>query len=116
MLPSGVLTTMVVVIVAELSGCVLVSGMSSGFATRSAGHTRTVGRGLPGTRHDATLDERFDFDGYDQLAAELWREFRNVGWWFDTSALTPGETDCAASENSKCWLVRRSGRCAGGRA
>ena len=37
-------------------------------------------------------DERFDFDGYDQLAADIRRELGGVGWWFDTSALTPEET------------------------
>lgn len=37
-------------------------------------------------------DERFDFDGYDQLEAALWRDFHNVGWWFETSTLTPDET------------------------
>jgi chloramphenicol 3-O-phosphotransferase len=36
--------------------------------------------------------ERFDFDGYDRLEADMWRDLGDVGWWFDTSALTPAET------------------------
>jgi adenylylsulfate kinase-like enzyme len=36
--------------------------------------------------------ERFDFDGYDALEADMKREFGDAGWWFDTSALTPEET------------------------
>jgi chloramphenicol 3-O-phosphotransferase len=41
------------------------------------------------TRHP---DERFAFDGYDELAADMKRDLVDVGWWFDTSALTPEET------------------------
>ena len=37
-------------------------------------------------------DERFYFDGYHQLEADMRRELGGVGWWFDTSALTPAET------------------------
>jgi predicted kinase len=36
--------------------------------------------------------ERFEFDGYHQLEADMRRELGGVGWWFDTSALTPEET------------------------
>jgi predicted kinase len=36
--------------------------------------------------------ERFDFDGYERLDADMKREFGDVGWWFDTSVLTPTET------------------------
>jgi adenylylsulfate kinase-like enzyme len=36
--------------------------------------------------------ERFDFDGYEALDADMKREFGDVGWWFDTGALTPDET------------------------
>lgn len=36
--------------------------------------------------------ERFDFDGYEALEATMQREFGDVGWWFDTAALTPAET------------------------
>lgn len=36
--------------------------------------------------------ERFDFDGYEALEADMTREFGEVGWWFDTAALTPGQT------------------------
>jgi len=37
-------------------------------------------------------DDRFDFDGYQRLDAEMSSEFGDVGWWFDTSTLTPSET------------------------
>ncbi|WP_405623511.1 AAA family ATPase [Streptomyces sp. NBC_00076] len=36
--------------------------------------------------------ERFDFDGYEALEADMKREFGDVGWWFDTAALTPDQT------------------------
>ncbi|MFD6417228.1 AAA family ATPase [Streptomyces sp. NPDC060194] len=36
--------------------------------------------------------ERFDFDGYDMLDASMRSQYGDVGWWFDTSALTPGQT------------------------
>lgn len=36
--------------------------------------------------------ERFDFDGYEDLDADMKRELGDVGWWFDTAALTPEET------------------------
>ncbi|KIZ16640.1 AAA family ATPase [Streptomyces natalensis] len=36
--------------------------------------------------------ERFDFDGYEVLDADMKRELGDVGWWFDTAALTPDET------------------------
>jgi chloramphenicol 3-O-phosphotransferase len=37
-------------------------------------------------------DESWEFDGYEQLESDLWRELGDVGWWFDTSALTPEQT------------------------
>jgi hypothetical protein len=36
--------------------------------------------------------ERFDFDGYDALEADMKRELGDAGWWFDTAALTPEDT------------------------
>jgi predicted kinase len=39
-----------------------------------------------------TPDERWEFNGYDRLAADLSRDFRDIGWWFDTSALTAQQT------------------------
>lgn len=36
--------------------------------------------------------DRFDFDGYEALDADMRRQFGDVGWWFDTAALTPGQT------------------------
>ena len=43
---------------------------------------------------NATRDpeDRFDFDGYERLQADMAREFGDVGWWFDTSTLSPDET------------------------
>ncbi|HEY7174927.1 MAG TPA: hypothetical protein VH442_08420 [Micromonosporaceae bacterium] len=37
-------------------------------------------------------DESWQFGGYHQLDADMRRELRGVGWWFDTSTLTPQET------------------------
>jgi predicted kinase len=37
-------------------------------------------------------DEQFAFDGYHQLEADMQRDLGDVGWWFDTSALTAEET------------------------
>ena len=37
-------------------------------------------------------DERFEFNGYHRLDAGMRRDLGDVGWWFDTSALTPTET------------------------
>jgi chloramphenicol 3-O-phosphotransferase len=37
-------------------------------------------------------EERFDFDGYERLEADMRREFSEIGWWFDTSALNVEET------------------------
>jgi predicted kinase len=36
--------------------------------------------------------EQFAFDGYHRLDAEMRRDLGDLGWWFDTSALTPTET------------------------
>jgi chloramphenicol 3-O-phosphotransferase len=36
--------------------------------------------------------EQFFFDGYERLEADMWRDLGGLGWWFDTSALTPAET------------------------
>jgi len=45
-------------------------------------------------RRNAMRDpqEQFDFGGQEALVATMRREFGEVGWWFDTSALTPEET------------------------
>ena len=37
-------------------------------------------------------DEQFEFDGYRRLDTDMRRELGDVGWWFDTSALTPIQT------------------------
>ncbi|MEU6389300.1 AAA family ATPase [Streptomyces sp. NPDC046939] len=51
--------------------------------------------GIETCRHRNTLRdprERFDFDGYEDLDADMKRELGDVGWWFDTADLTPEET------------------------
>jgi predicted kinase len=45
--------------------------------------TRNVGR---------APQEQFEFDGYERLEADMKREFGDIGWWLDTSALTAEET------------------------
>jgi hypothetical protein len=37
-------------------------------------------------------EEQFFFDGYDQLRASMRQGFGDVGWWFDTSGLSPQQT------------------------
>jgi predicted kinase len=37
-------------------------------------------------------DEQFQFKDYHRLDADMRRDLGAVGWWFDTSALTPAET------------------------
>ncbi|NEE03979.1 AAA family ATPase [Phytoactinopolyspora halotolerans] len=37
-------------------------------------------------------DEQFFFDGYEDLISSMRDGFATVGWWFDTSDLTPDET------------------------
>lgn len=64
-------------------------------------HLVTLAPGVAACQHrNATREpsERFEFDGYHQLEAEMRGELGGVGWWFDTSALTP--------ENSAEQLVR----------
>jgi hypothetical protein len=36
--------------------------------------------------------EQFFFDGYDELRASMRSGFGNLGWWFDTSDLSPEQT------------------------
>lgn len=51
--------------------------------------------GIEACRYRNTLRdprEQFDFDGYEDLDAQMKRELGGVGWWFDTAALTPEET------------------------
>jgi hypothetical protein len=36
--------------------------------------------------------ERFYFDGYEALEADMKRELGDAGWWLDTSALTAEQT------------------------
>jgi predicted kinase len=55
----------------------------------------TLAPGVEACRHrnrHRSAEESWEFTGYPQLDADLRREFAGVGWWFDTSALTPEET------------------------
>jgi energy-coupling factor transporter ATP-binding protein EcfA2 len=36
--------------------------------------------------------EQFSFDGYDELRASMRNGFADLGWWFDTSDLSPQQT------------------------
>jgi len=36
--------------------------------------------------------EQFAFDGYEHLETDMTRDLGDIGWWFDTSALTAEET------------------------
>lgn len=61
---------------------------------------------------NATRDpeERFAFDGYQQLEADMKRDLGDVGWWFDTSALTPEQT----TDRLVREVVNRAARLRGG--
>ncbi|MGZ0153672.1 AAA family ATPase [Kribbella sp. WER1] len=51
--------------------------------------------GIEVCRHRNTIRDpadRFDFDGYERLEAEMQREFGDTGWWIDTAGLTAAET------------------------
>ena len=37
-------------------------------------------------------EDQFFFNGYPRLEADMRRDLTGLGWWFDTSALTPQET------------------------
>ena len=37
-------------------------------------------------------EDRFEFDGYERLEADMKREFSDFGWWLDTSAMTADQT------------------------
>jgi hypothetical protein len=37
-------------------------------------------------------EEQFVFDDYEALTAAMHNGFGTIGWWFDTSTLTPEET------------------------
>jgi predicted kinase len=37
-------------------------------------------------------EDRFEFDGYQRLQADMQHEFTGIGWWLDTGELTADET------------------------
>ncbi|MDQ6873859.1 MAG: AAA family ATPase [Actinomycetota bacterium] len=37
-------------------------------------------------------EHQFEFDGYERLEADMKREFGDVAWWLDTSAMTADQT------------------------
>jgi hypothetical protein len=48
--------------------------------------------------------ERYDFDGYEGLDADMRPDFGGAGWWFDTAALTPQQTaDRIVGEAGSGW-------------
>jgi len=50
--------------------------------------------GIPVCRHRNEMraaDERFDFDGYEHLEADM-KQLKDIAWCFDTSAQTPEQT------------------------
>jgi hypothetical protein len=52
-------------------------------------------------------ETRFDFDGYAELDAQMRSEYGDLGWWFDTAALTPEKTaDRIVAEAPGRALVR----------
>jgi len=58
-------------------------------------HLVVLAPGIEACKHrNATRDpdERFDFDGYEELERDMRDGFGDAGWWFDTSGLTPEET------------------------
>ena len=46
-------------------------------------------------------DQRWEFTGYEALDAAMQRELGDVGWWIDTSALTPEETATRIVRNAR---------------
>ena len=63
-------------------------------------------------------EDRFEFDGYERLEADMKREFGDLGWWLDTSALSADQTaQCLVGEMASrttallpgwnSWLRRR---------
>ncbi|GAA2470983.1 AAA family ATPase [Terrabacter carboxydivorans] len=56
-------------------------------------------------------DEQFAFDGHDTLVAGMRDGFGELGWWFDTSALTPEETAQQVVDHAygKGLVTRRRG-------
>jgi hypothetical protein len=38
------------------------------------------------------LEERFDFDDYERLEADMIREFGDIGWWLDTAHMSAQQT------------------------
>jgi predicted kinase len=50
-------------------------------------------------------DEYFEFDGYERLEAEMRRDLAELGWWFDTAALTPEETAARLVREAGRWAV-----------
>ena len=75
-------------------------------ARASAGEAKQVCRALV-----VDPEERFEFDGYERLEADMRRDLAHIGWWFDTSALTPAETAerLVGQAADRAPLVGRSG-------
>jgi hypothetical protein len=52
-------------------------------------------------------DEQFAFDDYETLTTGMRNGFGTVGWWFDTSALTPDETAMQIIANAATLAGKR---------
>lgn len=58
-------------------------------------HFVVLAPGIEVCRYRNTIrppQERFYFDGYEALEADMKRELGDAGWWLDTSALTAEQT------------------------
>jgi hypothetical protein len=51
-------------------------------------------------------EEQFFFDDYETLTSDMRNGFGTVGWWFDTSSLTPDETATQIIENASTYAAR----------
>lgn len=49
-------------------------------------------------------EDRFEFDGYERLHANMKREFGGIGWWLDTAAMTADQT----AERLAAEMARRT--------
>ena len=47
---------------------------------------------MSGRNEQRDPEEQFLFDGHEALTSSMREGFGDLGWWFDTSALTPEET------------------------
>ena len=51
------------------------------------------------------ISERWEFDGYERLDAQMRRDLAEFGWWFDTAALTAQDTAARLVAEVGRWPV-----------